>query len=247
MMVPSLIDIAVRAYTVPRSQPEPELEAVADDGDAAANGKRRKRGRSTNLYLPQFHLDTETRVTPALELMIGAYRLCVWRGKRRKRLICLEESIIHADDLTGEEMEIVRRYWRSQLLDTAAVEPDIDATPVLRLRSESEIRRMLYRGAYSTAKARLSWSVRTSTSTSAGSRWTGHRPTAKSAAPAAGAGSRAGSRCACMRATSVTMVGARACFDRATSSNTCLRPRRSAAGARSSRIPRSTCASRGLR
>jgi hypothetical protein len=137
--IPSLIDIAVRAYTVPHSHQAPEPEA-----DAGRNPRRRRR-RKAGLWQPVIFLDTETRVTPALELMIGVYRVCVWRGKR---LVCLEEGLIHANDLTSEEMEIVKRYWRSQLLDTAADQTDPDSAPVLRLRSESDFRKLIYEGTY---------------------------------------------------------------------------------------------------
>jgi hypothetical protein len=139
MTIPSLIDIAVRAYTVPYSHPKPEPEAAAE------TGPRRRRRRRAGLWLPVIFLDTETRVTAALELMVGAYRICMWRGKR---LVCLEEGLIHADDLTGEEIEIVKQYWRSQLLDTAADQTDPDSAPALRLRSESDFRKLIHEGTY---------------------------------------------------------------------------------------------------
>jgi hypothetical protein len=141
-MTASLIDIAVRAYTVPRSQPVPK--PTLDE----KRRRRKRRRRSSDLYLPVIIVDTETRSTAALELMLGAYRVCVWRGKRRKRLVCLEEGLIYADDLTGEEMQILKRYWWSQLLDTAADPSDAGSAPTLRLRSESQFRELLYDATY---------------------------------------------------------------------------------------------------
>jgi hypothetical protein len=72
----------------------------------------------------------------------------VWKAKRRKRLVCLEEGLIHADDLTGEELEIVKRYWRSGLLDTAADQTDAGSAPALRLRSESDFRKLICEATY---------------------------------------------------------------------------------------------------
>jgi hypothetical protein len=126
---PEPFKIALRAYT---------------EAPAPTHGRGSRR-RAERLGDPRGVLvfDTETTSDPAQRLLFGACRYHRWI---RRRLVCVEEVIFHADELpetNPEGYETLRRYARTNALSTAADSAVEDATPRLYLISETEFRESL--------------------------------------------------------------------------------------------------------
>ena len=89
-------DIFLRAHTVTTSKSE---------------RKHKKRKPST---WPEQVLvfDTETTTDTEQDLLFGVYRLCERNGDE---YLCLEEGLFHADDLDADQLEVLKRYARSEI------------------------------------------------------------------------------------------------------------------------------------
>src|SRR5258708_37179444 len=89
-------DIFLRAHTVSASQSE---------------RKHKKRKLST---WPEQVLvfDTETTTDTEQDLLFGVYRLCELRGDE---YMCSEEGLFYADDLDTDQLEVLKRYARSEV------------------------------------------------------------------------------------------------------------------------------------
>ncbi len=103
---PSYLPVAVRAYA--------ETVAIAE-GEKLA---RRRQSRTSSSRWPEAVLifDTETTTDATQRLTFGCYRYCVWT--QDGRLVCVEEGIIHADDLPERDpagfatlKEYARSHW----------------------------------------------------------------------------------------------------------------------------------------
>ena len=89
-------DIFLRAHTVTGSQSE---------------RKHKKRKLST---WPEQVLvfDTETTTDTEQDLLFGVYRLCERNGNE---YLCSEEGLFYADDLDADQLEVLKRYARSEI------------------------------------------------------------------------------------------------------------------------------------
>jgi hypothetical protein len=64
-------------------------------------------------------LDTETTTDPTQALLVGSYRYYRWRGRH---LVCVEEGLIHADELPVErpaEFRVLERYVATHRAEVA--------------------------------------------------------------------------------------------------------------------------------
>lgn len=114
----SLLSLAVRVY--PQSGKPPRERAPR---------------RQSNTPEAMFVFDTETRTDATQRLMFGSYRF--YTGKR-----CLEEGIFHADDLTVDELDTLKRYVASHKPET------VGGVRELRLLTRDQFAERLYLAAY---------------------------------------------------------------------------------------------------
>ena len=101
--------------------------------------------RSADNHRPVLVFDTETRTGFSQRLMFGGWRLCVWSGDR---LVCLQEGIFVADDLSADELDLVRDYARRCKMTAAVDFLHPDASPVLYLITEREFRSLVYKACF---------------------------------------------------------------------------------------------------
>ena len=115
----TLLSLAVRVY--PKSAKPPRERAP-------------RRHSKTPEAL--FVFDTETRTDATQRLMFGSYRF--YLGGR-----CLEEGIFHADDLSDDELRILKRYVARHRPETGN-----EGVPELRLLTRGQFVDRLYLAAY---------------------------------------------------------------------------------------------------
>jgi hypothetical protein len=116
----SLLPIAVRVYPEP---PKSEEE----------NEQHNRKWRCPEAM---FVFDTETRTDATQRLLFGSYRFIV-SGR------CLEEGLIHPDDLSEDELSTIKGYVAKNRADTVA-----DGDPNLLLLTVPEFLDRLFRAAY---------------------------------------------------------------------------------------------------
>jgi len=110
-------DIYLRAYAVPRDHKKPRNSADHPSGDPK---------------WPDYALifDCESRVTADQTLTFGFSQFCERRGGK---YVPLEEGIFHHDRLSSKEMDVLRKYVRTETPDTTD-----DGCDRLRLYSRSK-------------------------------------------------------------------------------------------------------------
>jgi hypothetical protein len=92
-------DIFLRAHTVAASQKE-----------------RKNKKRKTSKWPEQVLVfDTETTTDTEQDLLFGVYRLCELKGDE---YLCSEEGLFYADDLDPDQLEVLKKYARSELAES---------------------------------------------------------------------------------------------------------------------------------
>ncbi len=114
------VPLAVRIF------PEPKLET------------REKSQPAKQWHLPEsmFVFDTETTTDPTQRLLFGCYRFLYDRD-------CLEEGLVYADQLSTEQMNLLRQYVTDHRADTSE-----RGRRNLALLSRSEFLKKLYKATY---------------------------------------------------------------------------------------------------
>jgi hypothetical protein len=80
----------------------------------AASQKERKNKKRKTIKWPEQVLvfDTETTTDTEQDLLFGVFRLCELKGDE---YLCSEEGLFYADDLDPEQLEVLKKYVRSEL------------------------------------------------------------------------------------------------------------------------------------
>jgi hypothetical protein len=110
------------------------------------NGERDRRakvlaGRRADDRRPVLFFDTETRITPDQRLMFGVWRLCQWQDDR---LVCVQEGIFDADDLTEDEGRTLAEYAKRERMTAGVDRNHPAANPALKVATAQGFVRLLY-------------------------------------------------------------------------------------------------------